>query len=257
MELSLDIHLADGYKSNAQRARRLTEGWFLKNMFCPACSANCLFQTSGNTKVVDFFCPECEAQYQLKSKAGTLGKKIHDAAYEPMIERIQANRSPHFAFLNYLQGTWRVQNLFIIPGYFFVPSVIERCRPLSPNARRSGWVGCNILAYKLPRDAFVPVIERERVLPKEIVRQQWKKFSWFASQAAQKREWTTDILRCLNQIEKARFELRDLYAFKHELSKQHPQNRNIEAKIRQQLQILRDKGILRFTGRGAYEMVKE
>src|SRR3990172_10405730 len=101
MELSLDIHLADGYKSNAQRARRLTEGWFLKNMFCPACSANRLFQTSGNTKVVDFFCTECEAQYQLKSKAGTLGRKIHDAAYEPMIERIRANRSPHFAFLSY------------------------------------------------------------------------------------------------------------------------------------------------------------
>jgi type II restriction enzyme len=32
----------------------------------------------------------------------------------------------------------------------------------------------------------------------------------------------------------------------------HPQNRNIEAKIRQQLQMLRDHGLIEFLGNGRY-----
>jgi type II restriction enzyme len=36
-------------------------------------------------------------------------------------------------------------------------------------------------------------------------------------------------------------------------TKKYPNNNNIQAKIRQQLQILRDKGYLKFTGRGKYE----
>jgi type II restriction enzyme len=34
----------------------------------------------------------------------------------------------------------------------------------------------------------------------------------------------------------------------------HPSNNNVKAKIRQQLQFLRDKGVLDFVGRGQYRM---
>jgi hypothetical protein len=37
MQLDLNLHLADGYKSPSQRARRMTEGWFADQMYCPAC----------------------------------------------------------------------------------------------------------------------------------------------------------------------------------------------------------------------------
>ena len=39
------------------------------------------------------------------------------------------------------------------------------------------------------------------------------------------------------------------------LKLKHPNNNNIQAKIRQQLQILRDKNFLKFTTRGKYEVI--
>ena len=49
---------------------------------------------------------------------------------------------------------------------------------------------------------------------------------------------------------------RALYKLKgyNELSKKHPDNRHIKDKIRQQLQVLRDKGYLEFSSRGNYRL---
>ena len=101
MQLDLNLHLADGYKSPSQRARRMTEGWFAGQMYCPACPSPPLEQTRGSEPVVDFLCPDCGAEFQVKAKAGPLGARLRDAAYQPMIARAAANRSPHFAFLGY------------------------------------------------------------------------------------------------------------------------------------------------------------
>ena len=37
MNLNLDIKLAEGYKSNSQIARVLTENWVKVNSYCPNC----------------------------------------------------------------------------------------------------------------------------------------------------------------------------------------------------------------------------
>ncbi len=39
------------------------------------------------------------------------------------------------------------------------------------------------------------------------------------------------------------------------LQARHPQNNNIRPKIRQQLQVLRDKGVIEFLGRGLYRKI--
>ena len=46
-----------------------------------------------------------------------------------------------------------------------------------------------------------------------------------------------------------------MYDFVNELKIKHPTNNNIEAKIRQQLQFLRDKGFVEFTSRGSYRKI--
>ena len=46
--------------------------------------------------------------------------------------------------------------------------------------------------------------------------------------------------------------MNDVYFFENQLSIIHPNNHNIKAKIRQQLQILRDKGFIEFLGNGKY-----
>ena len=252
MGLKLDIRLANGYKSPSQRARRITEGWFAENAYCPACPSNKLVPTRDNTRVVDFICPSCKAEFQLKAKSTPLGKKIRDAAYQPMIERVLANRSPHFVFMHYDRNALEVRKVLLVPGHFITPSVIEKCKPLSASARRHDWVGCNILLDKIPPDGQLTVVSHEGILPQQQVRQMWKRFSWLGKVLPESRGWLMDVLLCIRRIGKGEFTLSDVYKFENELSLMHPNNRNIRAKIRQQLQLLRDKGIIRFLGRGRY-----
>jgi type II restriction enzyme len=50
------------------------------------------------------------------------------------------------------------------------------------------------------------------------------------------------------------FTLNEIYSFEKYLKMKHPENNNIQAKIRQQLQILRDKNYLEFVERGKYKI---
>lgn len=253
MRLELDFGLAAGYKSPPQRARVVTEGWFAANMYCPACPSPRLVRAQANTRVVDFQCELCGAEYQVKAKSGPLGWRLRDAAYEPMIERARANRSPHFAFLVYEPEHWRVRGLLLVPGHFITPDVIERCPALSHAARRAGWVGCNILAKRIPQDGRLAAVEEGRVVPTDQVRAGWQRFADLAKAKAEQRGWTVDVLRCVRTLGAGEFTLREFYKqFGQELASRHPDNRNVEPKIRQQLQVLRDRRVLRFLGRGRY-----
>ena len=64
-----------------------------------------------------------------------------------------------------------------------------------------------------------------------------------------------DILNCVNRIEAQEFTLGEMYAFEDVLSTAHPANNNVRAKIRQQLQVLRDRGVIEFVDRGRYRKV--
>jgi len=53
------------------------------------------------------------------------------------------------------------------------------------------------------------------------------------------------------------FHLEDVYAFEDELSRRHPRNRHVRAKIRQVLQAMRATGEIRFIdGRGDYRRLR-
>ena len=49
--------------------------------------------------------------------------------------------------------------------------------------------------------------------------------------------------------------MKDIYEFADYLKSIHGDNNNVKAKIRQQLQFLRDKGFVEFVGRGVYRKV--
>jgi type II restriction enzyme len=48
----------------------------------------------------------------------------------------------------------------------------------------------------------------------------------------------------------------DQRAFEGELAAKHPENHNIRAKIRQQLQVFRDLGFIEFLGSGEYRSLR-
>lgn len=64
-----------------------------------------------------------------------------------------------------------------------------------------------------------------------------------------------DTLQVIDRLEDT-FSLNQMYAFVEELKVKHPKNHHIHDKIRQQLQFLRDKGIIEFRERGCYRKVR-
>ena len=64
--------------------------------------------------------------------------------------------------------------------------------------------------------------------------------------------WLLDVLKCGEKIPTSPLSSSHVYAFEPELKKKHPGNHHIKDKIRQQLQVLRDKGFIDFVGRGRY-----
>lgn len=64
--------------------------------------------------------------------------------------------------------------------------------------------------------------------------------------------WTLDIFRVLKEVSSETFSLNDVYKFRSHIQNLHPQNHHIDDKIRQQLQVLRDRGLVEFLGKGNY-----
>jgi type II restriction enzyme len=191
--------------------------------------------------------------YELKCLKKWNPRKIVDAGYEAMMRAVRADRTPNLLILHY-SGNWLVQNLILIPRVFFTESVIEKRKPLSSMARRAGWVGCNILLEQIPEDGKIAIVSSGLCLPERRVREEFSRVRRLAEVPPQMRGWTVDVLNAVRRLRKARFSLPELYALESELQALHPNNRNVRPKIRQQLQVLRDLGFLKFTGSGSYEL---
>lgn len=256
MNLRLNLALANQYSNNSQIIRIVTEDWVKTNSYCPNCGKENIDKYSNNKPVADFVCQTCKEDFELKSKNGRLGSSIVDGAYSTMIQRITSESNPNFFFLSYNKSSWLVNNLIIIPKHFFTPDIIIKRNPLSINARRSGWIGCKINLEKVPSIGHIFLIKDSNVLDKKMVLSLWQKTFFLRNVSSSSRGWTLDVLQCIDKIEKNNFTLSDVYNYESELKKKYPNNNFIKDKIRQQLQILRDKGIIEFTGRGNYKKIK-
>ena len=68
------------------------------------------------------------------------------------------------------------------------------------------------------------------------------------------RGWTLDVLNLVQALRKPEFFLSEAYGLESHLSALHPGNRHVRDKIRQQLQILRDLGLVAFLGHARYRL---
>lgn len=175
MDLHFDTDLATNYRNNSQIAKVLTKSWVLKNIYCPNCGEMSLNEYDNNKPVADFYCVKCSEDFELKSKNGSFSSKIIDGAYSTMLERINAENNPNFFFLTYNKIDLSVYNFAIIPKYFFTPEIIQRRNPLSKNAKRAGWVVCNINLTKIPEIGKIFLVKNALTLKKEAVLENWRK----------------------------------------------------------------------------------
>jgi type II restriction enzyme len=251
MDLHFNKVIANSYKSNSQKIRVMSENWVESNMYCPNCGNPHIDNLENNKPVADFQCNYCGEIFELKSKEGALGNKITDGAYHTMIDRITSSSNPDLFILQY-NKEYDVIGLTLVPKFFFVPSIIEKRKPLAPTAKRAGWIGCNILVNEIPLQGKIFIIQNQHIYPSSEILQNYNKIKKLKTQSIESRGWLLDVLNCVNQIPKKEFNLKDMYFFVEKLSQKHINNNNVEAKIRQQLQFLRDKGFIEFLGKGHY-----
>ena len=138
------------YQSASQSARVLTEGWVEQQAFCTNCGNDKLTRFANNRPLADFFCSSCNEEFELKSKKGAFGARVANGAYARKIERLNSSTNPNLLLLNYNLKELSVTDLMVIPKHFFVPSVIEKRKPLRDTAQRAGWVGSNIILRDIP-----------------------------------------------------------------------------------------------------------
>lgn len=256
MNLKKYFESINSYKSNSQKARIFTETFVEKNFYCPYCGSN-LISCKNNDKVRDFNCSSslCNANYELKSKQGkSLGKTIVDGAYHSMIERINNNSNPNFYFMNYDKNSFDVINFCAVPNYFFIPTMIIPRKKGIPN--RPNYIMCNINISSIPNFGKIFYVKNKEIISKDKVLDNWNKTLFLKeTNNLKSKSLLIDIMQCIEDINKKKFTLQDLYIYENYLKIKHPKNNNIQAKIRQQLQYLRNKNYLKFTNRGNYELI--
>jgi len=255
MKLSFDLRLAEKYNSPSQKVRVLTEHWVNDSIFCPNCGRLRMDKYPNGKPVADFYCSGCREDYELKSKKSGIGVKIVDGAYRTMIERLMGDQNPNFFLLNYNPRSFEVKNFLVIPRHFFVPEIIEKRKPLSPSSERANWVGCNIILKSIPESGKIFYVRNGEVATVEKVRADWQKTLFLRGEKKLSvKGWLLDVMRCVDRLGAREFTLNEVYAFENELSRLHPENKHIRDKIRQQLQFLRDKNYLDFSGHGKYRL---
>ncbi len=114
------------------------------------------------------------------------------------------------------------------------------------------------------------------IIPPEEVRERFKRVKPLKEISIQQRGWTLDVLNIVRRmVSEGRaprdpnvsddmgrrgtppsdsFTTAEVYAFERELEKLHPDNRHVRDKIRQQLQVIRDAGLLIHIGRGEWKL---
>ncbi len=253
MNLQCRSDLGRAYKAGSQIARVISEDWCVRELYCVACKSDRLLSSRANTPAIDFVCPECDQCFQLKGFKTWNQKKIPDAAHESMLRAIRSDRVPNLLVLQY-SADWLIKNLLLVPSVFFSETVIEKRPPLSPAAKRAGWVGCNILLNRIPPDGKISIVSNGSTIAERQVRREFSRIRRLAELSPTVRGWTLDVLTAIRKLGKTRFSLQELYGLEPYLHSIHPHNQNVRPKIRQQLQVLRDLGLVEFLSPGSYEI---
>jgi type II restriction enzyme len=250
----MPAHLALNYKGPTQKVRVVTETWGRDNLYCPNCQSSFLTPTPPGTAAIDYVCPSCGLPFQLKSRSKPIISSLRDAAYDAMMRAINENRTPNLYALHYDRLSWRVLNLILIPHFALTASAILKTPPSKPQKRKNPWVGCNISLINIPLDAKIRIVSDGIQTPPNQVRESFRRIRPLKELDVKERGWTLDVLRVVRSLGKTEFSNTDVYAFVPLLERLHPENHRVREKIRQQLQVLRDKGLLIHVERGVWAL---
>ena len=142
MNLTLPELTSSRYKSPSQIIRVISELWMTQEMYCPSCGNVSLLHLPNNSRVADFKCESCGEIYELKSKRDSIGKTLLDGAYYAALSRITSSTNPNLFVMRYHENS--VEDLTVVPKYFFTPDILKIRPLLAQTARCAGYIGSTI-----------------------------------------------------------------------------------------------------------------
>jgi type II restriction enzyme len=125
-------------------------------------------------------------------------------------------------------------------------------KPLSVNARRAGWVGCNIDLTKIAPNTRVHVVEQGTAHSRQSVADRYADLKPLQSIRVKQRGWVLAVLNGIQSLGQREFTTQDAYQMESKMVDIFPDNKNVRPKIRQQLQVLRDLGMVNHLERGRW-----
>ena len=111
------------------------------------------------------------------------------------------------------------------------------------------------MIQQIPDQGRISIVSNGQIIDADIVLKKVQSSNKLKLDEIGERGWLMDVLNCINMITTPIFTLNDIYVFESILKCKHPRNNNIKPKIRQQLQLLRDKGFIEFLGQGRYKKI--
>lgn len=247
-----------GLSGETQRIREMSEAWAARSLWCPACTGR-LDQAPAGRASLDLLCSTCALEFELKAKRvsrrGVEVRSLSGGAYGATLRRFEGTGGPNLILLEYEASTYEVVRATLFPSFYLVPSVVDPRTPLRSTARRAGWQGCNIRLHRIPAAGRLTWIDRGVLAEPGDLGARWQGLQTLQrSTPSPSRGWMVDVLRVVESLP-THFALTDVYRAESELAALHPDNNNIRAKVRQQLQRLRDAGWIVFQRPGYYEKV--
>lgn len=175
-------------------------------------------RTHNNARVLDLVCVACKGGFELKSTRGAFSSKVPDGAFTAMMGRISDISSRNFFFLTYDAQSFHVTNFFAVPTYFLDITVIEKRKPLSSNAIRAGWIGCNIVLSRIPEAGRVFYVRNSEIVERSAVIERWSRTAFLRRERSlEARGWVLETLRCIQSLKSRKFTLQQMYEFEPQL----------------------------------------
>ncbi|MBR5647896.1 restriction endonuclease [Candidatus Saccharibacteria bacterium] len=247
----MNTDIPGNYKNKSQKARVITEAWLLENFKCPFCNSK-LAQYTANNKCTDYYCKKCNEDFELKTINGKFPKgKMNGASYKATLEKINSDKSSHWILLEH--NNFTVNRLTFIPKFFFYDEMIEPRKELSKTAKRHGWQGCKISLNMIPSFGKISYIKNNKEVDDKIINYKLEKASGFKNANLKNKNWKLEILSLIDSVPETVFSASDLYEYIPALEEKHPDNHNIDAKIRETLQQLRDEGYVKFLDKEGFK----
>jgi type II restriction enzyme len=231
---------------HSQPGRVVPEFWGEQNLYCPNCSSPKLERLTPLAEASDLGCPKCKFRFHIRGQKARFGHTLVDGAYDVAMRSIRSEDGVSYFFVHYDLATWAVRDVLLVPHFAISPSAI---------VKRARGKDCSFALDRIPPDARITIVttispsgagDTECIMISRVeeVREKFRRLKPLADIPASRRGWALDVLNVVRRLRKDEFTSADVYAHARELKQLRPGKGDVRNKIRQQLHVLRDAGLL-------------